>query len=77
MPSVLRSIFQGESFHNVYVYLLYFKYFIILFINYISINFFFFKKRLQRKKERKGIPGGVQWLGLYASTAGGTGSISG
>ena len=58
MPSVLRSIFQGESFHNVYVYLLYFKYFIILFINYISINFFFFLKRLQRKKERKGIPGG-------------------
>ena len=57
MPSVLRNIFQGESFHNVYVYLVYFEYLIVLFVNYISIKIFF-KKSLQRNKERWGIPWG-------------------
>lgn len=56
MPSVLRSIFKGNPFYNVYVYLVYFKYLIVLFVNYISN---FFKKSFkERNKERWGIPWG-------------------
>ena len=58
MPSVLRSIFQGESFHNVYVYLVYFKYLIVLFVNYISKKIFF-KEASKRETKKDGeSPGG-------------------
>ena len=76
MPSVLRSIFQGESFHNVYVYLVYFKYLIVLFVNYISKKIFF-KEASKRETKKDGeSPGGPEVRALCFHRRG-TGSIPG
>ena len=55
MPSILRSIFRGESFHNVCVHIVHFKYLIILFVNYTSKKNFkeTTKKEIKEGKKEK------------------------